>query len=104
MRHDYERDATAAVGHSGRISCVQNGKTAGSIVSSQCSVLVVDDERAVLAMLSAVLALDFEFLTASSKDRAREILTQRAVDIVLSDQYLSGGSTAETGVSLLEWV
>ncbi len=70
----------------------------------QCSVLVVDDEPTILAMLSAVLAEEFEVLTASSKARAREILTQRTVDIVLSDQYLSAESANDTGVSLLEWV
>lgn len=69
-----------------------------------CSVLVVDDETVVLAMLSALLAEEFEVITAPSKARAQEILTQRPVDIVLADQYLGGELPAETGVSLLEWV
>lgn len=70
-----------------------------------CSVLVVDDEAYIRNMLTAQLAADFEVLTAPSAAKAREILSSRDIDIVLSDQYLAGDAPGpETGVQLLEWV
>lgn len=71
----------------------------------QCAVLAVDDEPAVLAVLKALLDKDFQVVTAHSAAQAREILKQRSIDIVLSDQFLPDGTPhAETGVQLLEWV
>src|SRR5262249_53923838 len=43
---------------------------------------------------------DFEVLTASSAEQAREVLAMRSVDMVLTDLQLSD----ETGLSLLDWV
>src|SRR5580704_6656380 len=57
-------------------------------VSFRCSLLVVDDEPDVLTLLEAHLANDFEVILATSAQEARAILTQRNVDIVLSDQNL----------------
>jgi diguanylate cyclase (GGDEF)-like protein len=74
-------------------------------VTQQCTLLAVDDEPAVVAVLKALLDKDFQVLTAHSAAQAREILLQRPVDIVLSDQFLPDGTShAETGVQLLEWV
>ena len=70
-----------------------------------CSILAVDDESLVRSMLTALLANEFEVLTAESAERAKELLSRRSVDIILSDQYLSGTfGPGETGVELLEWV
>jgi len=72
---------------------------------SPCAVLAVDDEPAVLAVLKALLDKDFQVIIAHSAAQAREILQQRAVDIILSDQFLPDGTAqAETGIQLLEWV
>lgn len=68
--------------------------------SDKCSILVVDDEPHVLTSLSALLAKEFEVLTADSAESARALLSQRHVDLVLADQRLPGMS----GVQLLEWV
>jgi diguanylate cyclase (GGDEF)-like protein len=69
-------------------------------VGLKCSVLAVDDENYVLHLLTALLGKDFDVLTAESAAQAREILRQRDIDIVITDQYLQPG---ETGVQLLEW-
>ena len=66
----------------------------------RCSVLVVDDEPPILNMLLALLATDFDVLTAPSAEKALELFAQREFDIVVSDQQLPG----QSGVRLLEWV
>jgi diguanylate cyclase (GGDEF)-like protein len=68
--------------------------------TSKCSLLVVDDESYLLSPLSALLANDFEVLTADSAEAAQRILSARPIDIVLSDQKMP----RMTGVQLLEWV
>jgi len=70
-------------------------------VGLKCSILAVDDEQYILHLLTALLGKDFEVLTADSAGQARDILRNRDVDIVITDQYLGQG---ETGVQLLEWV
>jgi diguanylate cyclase (GGDEF)-like protein len=67
---------------------------------SKCSLLVVDDEHYLLPTLSALLAHDFEVITADSAEAAQQVFEQRAVDIILSDQKMP----RLTGVQLLEWV
>jgi diguanylate cyclase (GGDEF)-like protein len=66
----------------------------------KCSLLVVDDESYLLPPLSALLANDFEVLTADSAESAQRILSERPIDIILSDQKMP----RVTGVQLLEWV
>jgi diguanylate cyclase (GGDEF)-like protein len=66
----------------------------------KCSILVVDDDPAVLAVLSALLASEFEVTSAPSAEEARARLEERDFDIVLSDQNMPGRS----GVQLLEWL
>ncbi len=66
----------------------------------KCSLLIVDDDPAVLELLVEQLRADFEVVTAENAAQAREILASRTVDIVLTDLQLPG----ETGLSLLEWV
>jgi diguanylate cyclase (GGDEF)-like protein len=68
--------------------------------TEKCSLLVVDDESYLLPPLSALLANDFEVLTADSAETAQRILSSRPVDIILSDQKMP----RTTGVQLLEWV
>jgi diguanylate cyclase (GGDEF)-like protein len=50
--------------------------------------------------LSALLTDEFEVLAANSADTAQEILSQRAINIILTDQKMP----RRTGVELLEWV
>lgn len=71
-----------------------------NVTRYKCSVLAVDDEPAVLAILAAQLGTDFEVVTATTADRARAILAQRSVDVVLSDLQLPD----ESGLDLLDWV
>src|SRR5713101_3707472 len=74
-------------------------------VALKCSILAIDDEAYIRSMLVALLANDFEILTAETAEQAKEILSRRDVDIILSDQYLTGPhGPGETGVQLLEWV
>lgn len=66
----------------------------------KCSVLAVDDEPAVLALLAHQLGHEFEVTTAVSAAAARAAITARPPDIVLTDLTLPD----ETGVRLLDWV
>jgi diguanylate cyclase (GGDEF)-like protein len=66
----------------------------------KCSVLAVDDEPAILALLVQQLGHDFEVLTAVNSEDARRIIGLRPVDIVLTDLTLPDSS----GIQLLDWV
>lgn len=66
----------------------------------KCSVLIVDDEPAVLTLLSQQLGHEFEVMTTTTVEQARHAIELRPPDIVLSDLQLRGG----TGLQLLEWV
>ncbi len=66
----------------------------------KCSVLAVDDDPAILAILTAQLSPEFEVFTACSVDQARNLLSQRPIDILLTDLNLAD----ESGLGLLEWV
>jgi diguanylate cyclase (GGDEF)-like protein len=61
---------------------------------------VVDDESYLLPPLAALLANDFEVLTADSAEAAQRIMSARPIDIILTDQKMP----RMTGVQLLEWV
>lgn len=65
----------------------------------KCSLLIVDDEPYILPTLTALLAADYEVVTADSADAAQTILAQRPIDILLTDQKMP----RRTGVQLLEW-
>lgn len=66
----------------------------------KCSVLTVDDEPAVLALLAHQLGHEFEVIAAGSAADARQRLAERPVDVVLTDLTLPDG----TGIQLLDWV
>ncbi len=65
----------------------------------KCSILIVDDERYILATLAASLREEFEVLTASSGEEALEVFAQHDVDLLLCDQKMPG----ICGVEVLEW-
>ena len=69
------------------------------VTQYKCSLLVVDDEPYVLSTLAALLSNEFDVLTADCPESAKEILQERDVDIILSDQRMPSAS----GVDLLEW-
>ena len=71
-----------------------------NVTRYKCSVLAVDDDPAILAILAQQLANDFEVITACSAGQARSVLAQRTADILLTDLHLSD----ETGLQLLDWV
>ncbi|MCI0705553.1 MAG: response regulator, partial [Planctomycetia bacterium] len=71
-----------------------------NVTRYKCSVLAVDDDPAVLAILTAQLGADFEVLTAGTVEQARAVLSKRSVDILLADLQLPD----DTGLSLLDWV
>lgn len=66
----------------------------------KCTLLLVDDEPAILPSLAALLAPDFQILTASSADAAQAVMEKERVDLVLTDQRMPRRS----GIELLEWV
>jgi diguanylate cyclase (GGDEF)-like protein len=70
------------------------------VSSAKCTLLVVDDEPYILPTLAALLAADFEVITADSADAAQEVLARRPIDLILTDQKMP----RRTGVQLLEWV
>jgi diguanylate cyclase (GGDEF)-like protein len=71
-----------------------------NVTRYRCSVLAVDDEPAVLAVLAGQLATDFDVQTVTTAERARAALAQRSVDVVISDLQLPD----ESGLALLDWV
>jgi diguanylate cyclase (GGDEF)-like protein len=70
------------------------------VSSYKCSILVVDDEPAIRNLLQELLCTEFQVITASSAEEARDVLAQRPVDIILTDQQLPG----QSGVQMLEHV
>jgi diguanylate cyclase (GGDEF)-like protein len=66
----------------------------------KCSLLIVDDEPYILPTLSALLAQDFDVVTADSADAAMKVFASRGIDIILTDQKMP----RRTGTELLEWV
>lgn len=69
-----------------------------NVTRYKCSVLVVDDDRAVLSLLASQLGSDFEVITAPTAEQARIVLASRNVDIILADLHLPD----ESGLSLLD--
>ncbi len=66
----------------------------------KCSLLLVDDEPAILPSLAALLAPEFQIYTANSADAAQAILEKNRIDLILTDQRMP----RRTGIELLEWV
>lgn len=66
----------------------------------RCTILVVDDERAIQQLLADQLKNDFRVISASSALEAKSIFAVQHVDILLSDLNLPDS----TGVQLLDWV
>jgi diguanylate cyclase (GGDEF)-like protein len=62
--------------------------------------LVVDDEPYIVSTLAALVGPEFEVLTATSGETAREHFQRRDIDLILTDQKMPRMS----GVQLLEWV
>src|SRR5262245_65543534 len=65
----------------------------------KCSVLVIDDEPSVLALLAGQLGWEFEATTAGSVEDAQRLLTGHPYDILLTDLQLQDS----TGIQLLDW-
>ncbi len=66
----------------------------------KCSLLLVDDEPAILPSLAALLAPEFQVHVASSADAAQALLEKHRIDLILTDQRMPRRS----GIELLEWV
>ncbi len=71
-----------------------------NVTRYKCSVLVVDDDSAILAVLMHQLGGDFEVITARTAGEARDVLARRSIDMILADLNLPD----EGGLSLLDWV
>jgi diguanylate cyclase (GGDEF)-like protein len=69
-------------------------------IQSRCTILVVDDEPAVLKVIEATLSRDYDVLLAHSAAAAQDLFRQKRIDLILTDQTMPG----TTGVQLLEWV
>lgn len=66
---------------------------------SRCSLLIVDDEPALLRPLKHLLSPRYEVLTAGGADEAEAVLAGRDIHLLLTDQRMPRRS----GVHLLEW-
>ncbi len=67
---------------------------------ARCTLLLVDDEPAVLALLVDQLSPECDVATACTAEQARRSLRERPTDIVLTDLQLPDGN----GIQLLDWV
>jgi diguanylate cyclase len=66
----------------------------------KCSVLVIDDEPALLNLTRGLLGADYDFHGAETAEHGQEIFSSREIEIVLADQQLPGLQ----GIPFLEWV
>jgi len=66
----------------------------------RCSILIVDDEPSILALLARQLGGEFDLFTAGTAEQAKALVSGKTIDIVLTDLQLPDAS----GISLLEWV
>jgi diguanylate cyclase (GGDEF)-like protein len=64
------------------------------------SILVVDDEPAVLALISHQLASEFEVTTSPNAENAKQLCGKRVFDVVMTDLHLPDAS----GMHLLDWI
>jgi diguanylate cyclase len=96
MRYD-GKDAEFAAARF-RLLVVQAFMTLSS--SYPCSLLVVDDEPYILTALATFLKSEFDVVTAESVAVAQQVIRERPIDLVLTDQKMP----RQTGVELLEWV
>lgn len=65
------------------------------------TVLIVDDESNVRCALLRLLRLEpYEIISASSAEDARHMLQRHRVDLIVTDNQLTGSC----GIELLEWV
>jgi diguanylate cyclase (GGDEF)-like protein len=71
-------------------------------IQSRCTILLVENEPAVLGWIQAALSRDYNLLLADSAAAAQEEFRRRRIDLVLTDQDL--GKARMTGFQLLEWV
>jgi diguanylate cyclase len=68
--------------------------------AQRCSLLIVDDEPAILPSLIALADSEFDVITADSAESAQSVLAVQAIDVILTDQKMPG----QSGIELLEWV
>lgn len=66
----------------------------------KCSVLVIDDEPALLSLTRGLLAADYDFYGAESAEEGQEIISRHDIEIVVTDQQLTGMQ----GIPFLEWM
>jgi len=73
---------------------VNDPDNASAVVSEpgKDAVLLIDDEKPLLAVYSAALSLYFEIATASSVQEAESILRRRRFKVVVSDHLMPGGN------------
>ncbi len=68
--------------------------------TGRCTLLLVDDEPAIVALLVQQLSQDFHIVTAESVSEAHDRLCSQPIDIIVTDLYLPDG----TGIAFLERV
>jgi len=74
-------------------------------VPYKCTLLAVHEEEFLLHLLTSLLSQDFHIFTASSPERAREILAQHSADIVITGhQFAHDGVPNESGPQFLDWM
>jgi diguanylate cyclase len=66
----------------------------------KCSLLVVDDEPAILNMMGVLLRNDYDLSLANSSEDAQEQFLAKPTELVISDQQLPG----ITGIDFLAWI
>lgn len=79
---------------------VRSSDSVANSREGRCSLLVVDDEPAVLALLKHQLGSEFDIFTAMRAEEAKQFVGSRPVDIVMTDLQLPDAS----GMHLLDWV
>src|SRR5262249_22487326 len=81
-------------------SLPQSTDVSSTVGRFQCSLLVVDDDPAILDTLKIFLSPEFEVLTADGAEAAHRHFSGREIDLILSRLQMPDVS----GIELLEWV
>jgi diguanylate cyclase (GGDEF)-like protein len=71
-----------------------------SLVPQRCTVLIVDDEPSICALLETQLGHDFQVFTANTVNGVRKRFQETPIHILLCDYFLG----TETATEILDWV
>jgi len=74
--------------------------SADSAKMERATILIIEDDADLLRLMSQILSHDYNVFTSSSCDRARDILAEHDISLIISDVMMPGTD----GVAFCRWV